>query len=98
MENTIALAIKLRKEIRGEWLLVLVGLPSILFAVLLLWNPLPGALDSFPPHSSIPAFKVLFPRRIMCDLLWRGYRAHPLDQEKITREITTEFNHRGIRS
>src|SRR5205814_4281549 len=40
----IALAIKLRREIRGEWLLILMGLCSIIFAITLLWNPLPGAL------------------------------------------------------
>jgi uncharacterized membrane protein HdeD (DUF308 family) len=40
----IALAIKLRRELQGEWLLVLMGLASIIFAVLLLWNPGPGAL------------------------------------------------------
>jgi uncharacterized membrane protein HdeD (DUF308 family) len=40
----IALAIKLRREIKGEWLLILMGLLSIVFAVMLLWNPLPGAL------------------------------------------------------
>jgi uncharacterized membrane protein HdeD (DUF308 family) len=40
----IALAIKLRREIKGEWFLVLMGLVSIVFAVMLLWNPLPGAL------------------------------------------------------
>jgi uncharacterized membrane protein HdeD (DUF308 family) len=40
----IALAIKLRRELKGEWLLVLMGLASIIFAVLLLWNPGPGAL------------------------------------------------------
>ena len=40
----IALAIKLRREIKGEWLLILMGLASIIFAVLLLWNPGPGAL------------------------------------------------------
>src|SRR6266513_2857512 len=40
----IALAIKLRREIKGEWLLILMGLVSIVFAILLLWNPLPGAL------------------------------------------------------
>ena len=39
----IALAIKLRREIKGEWLLILMGLASILFAALLLWNPLAGA-------------------------------------------------------
>ena len=40
----IALAIKLRREIKGEWFLILMGLASILFAVLILWNPAPGAL------------------------------------------------------
>jgi uncharacterized membrane protein HdeD (DUF308 family) len=40
----IAVAIKLRREIKGEWLLILMGLASIIFAVLLLWNPIPGAL------------------------------------------------------
>jgi uncharacterized membrane protein HdeD (DUF308 family) len=46
----IALAIKLRKEIRGEWLLILMGLLSIVFAVLLLWNPVPGALALLWAH------------------------------------------------
>lgn len=40
----IALAIKLRHEIKGEWFLILMGLCSIIFAIMLLWNPLPGAL------------------------------------------------------
>jgi len=40
----IAFAIKLRREIKGEWFLILMGLVSIVFAVLLLWNPIPGAL------------------------------------------------------
>ena len=40
----IAVAIKLRREIKGEWFLILMGLLSIVFAVMLLWNPLPGAL------------------------------------------------------
>jgi uncharacterized membrane protein HdeD (DUF308 family) len=40
----IALAIKLRREIRGEWFLILMGVCSIIFAITLLWNPLPGAL------------------------------------------------------
>src|SRR6059058_1475424 len=39
----IALAIKLRREIKGEWFLILMGLASILFAGLLFWNPLAGA-------------------------------------------------------
>jgi uncharacterized membrane protein HdeD (DUF308 family) len=40
----IALAIKLHRELKGEWLLILMGLASIIFAALLLWNPGPGAL------------------------------------------------------
>src|SRR5690348_7819419 len=39
----IALAIKMRREIKGEWFLILMGLASIIFACLLLWNPLAGA-------------------------------------------------------
>ena len=39
----IAFAIKLRHEIKGEWFLILMGLASIVFAVLLLWNPIAGA-------------------------------------------------------
>lgn len=40
----IVLAIRLRREIQGEWLLVLAGIASIVFAGLLMWNPGPGAL------------------------------------------------------
>ena len=40
----IALAIKMRRELKGEWFLILMGLLSIVFAIMLLWNPLPGAL------------------------------------------------------
>src|SRR5262249_114597 len=40
----IVIAIKLRQEIKGEWFLILMGVVSILFAIMLLWNPLPGAL------------------------------------------------------
>ena len=39
----IAFAIKLRREIKGEWFLILMGLASIIFAILLLWNPVAGA-------------------------------------------------------
>jgi uncharacterized membrane protein HdeD (DUF308 family) len=39
----IALAIKLHREIKGEWFLILMGLVSIVFAVMLLWNPAVGA-------------------------------------------------------
>jgi uncharacterized membrane protein HdeD (DUF308 family) len=41
--SEIALAVKMRREIKGEWFLILMGLASILFAVLLLWNPIAGA-------------------------------------------------------
>src|SRR5438094_3090107 len=41
--SEVAFAIKLRREIKGEWFLILMGLASILFAVLVLWNPVAGA-------------------------------------------------------
>jgi uncharacterized membrane protein HdeD (DUF308 family) len=41
--SEIALAVKLRREIKGEWFLILMGLASIVFAILLLWNPVVGA-------------------------------------------------------
>jgi uncharacterized membrane protein HdeD (DUF308 family) len=41
--SEIAAAVKLRREIKGEWFLILMGLASIVFAVLLLWNPVAGA-------------------------------------------------------
>ena len=37
-------AIRLRKEIEGEWLLILNGAISVLFGLLLLWRPGVGAL------------------------------------------------------
>src|SRR5437870_5509559 len=41
----IALAIKLRREIKGEWFLILMGLVSIVFAVMLSWTPAVGAAE-----------------------------------------------------
>src|SRR5437667_9111719 len=41
--SEIAIAVKMRREIKGEWFLILMGLISIIFAVMLLWNPIAGA-------------------------------------------------------
>lgn len=40
----IAAAMRLRKEIQGEWLLLLAGLASVVFGALLIWQPGAGAL------------------------------------------------------
>ncbi|MCW2504615.1 MAG: hypothetical protein JWO79_2899 [Actinomycetia bacterium] len=40
----IAAAIRLRKEIEGEWMLILAGIASVFFGVLLIALPGPGAL------------------------------------------------------
>jgi uncharacterized membrane protein HdeD (DUF308 family) len=40
----IAVAIRVRKEIEGEWLLILGGLASVLFGVVLMARPAAGAL------------------------------------------------------
>jgi uncharacterized membrane protein HdeD (DUF308 family) len=41
--SEVVMAVKLRHEIKGEWFLILMGLASIIFAILLLWNPVAGA-------------------------------------------------------
>ena len=40
----VAAAIRLRKEIEGEWLLALAGIASMIFGILLVVLPGPGAL------------------------------------------------------
>jgi uncharacterized membrane protein HdeD (DUF308 family) len=40
----IAAAVQLRKAIANEWLLILAGICSILFGVLMIWHPLAAAL------------------------------------------------------
>jgi uncharacterized membrane protein HdeD (DUF308 family) len=40
----ISAAIRLRRHIRGEWILLLTGIVSILFGVLVFWAPVLGAI------------------------------------------------------
>jgi uncharacterized membrane protein HdeD (DUF308 family) len=40
----IAAAIRLRRRVEGEWWLALSGVASILFAAIVMWNPVAGAL------------------------------------------------------
>ena len=40
----IVAAVRLRKEIEGEWLLILGGIASVLFGILLVMNPSTGAI------------------------------------------------------
>ncbi len=53
----IALAIRLRKEIQGEWLLILAGLAAVLFGYFLLARPGEGALALL---RTIAVFSVFF--------------------------------------
>ncbi|MGA8534445.1 MAG: HdeD family acid-resistance protein [Candidatus Tumulicola sp.] len=40
----IAAAVQLRKSIANEWLLILAGICSILFGILMIWHPIAGVL------------------------------------------------------
>lgn len=53
----IAAAVRLRKEIEGEWILAVSGVVSLLFGILLLVNPLAGALALV---WMIAAYQIIF--------------------------------------
>jgi uncharacterized membrane protein HdeD (DUF308 family) len=69
----IATAIRLRREIRNEWLLVLSGVLSVVFAVLLVILPGPGALALV---WLIGVYAVVFGVFILA-LAWRLRKAQP---------------------
>ena len=72
----IAGAIILRKEIKGEWLLILSGILSLVFAYMLLANPAVGALTLV---TLIGVYAVIF--GILLMLL--GARVHRLLEMKV---------------
>jgi uncharacterized membrane protein HdeD (DUF308 family) len=70
----IEAAIRLRRHIEGEWWLVLSGVASILFAGILMWNPVAGALGLLWFIASfVIAFGVVL---IMLGFKVRSARAH----------------------
>jgi uncharacterized membrane protein HdeD (DUF308 family) len=60
-------AIQLRKEIEGEWLLILSGILAILFGVLMLFQPAAGALAVI---WMIATFAIIFG----IDLIWLAFK------------------------
>jgi uncharacterized membrane protein HdeD (DUF308 family) len=67
----IAAAIQLRKTIANEWLLILAGIASLLFGVLMIWHPFAAALAII---WIIGAYAILF--GIMMIALSFRLRAH----------------------
>jgi uncharacterized membrane protein HdeD (DUF308 family) len=79
----IALAIRLRKAIRGEWLLVLAGIVSIVFGVLVFLFPGAGALalvwliSVYAIASGVLLLIVAFQLRRHPEQSWRGGMGQP---------------------
>jgi uncharacterized membrane protein HdeD (DUF308 family) len=79
----IAIAIRLRKLIRGEWLLILAGLVSIVFGVLVFLFPAAGALalvwliSAYAIASGILLFIVGWRLRRQREASWQGGMGQP---------------------
>jgi uncharacterized membrane protein HdeD (DUF308 family) len=80
----IAAAVRLRRELAGEWLLALSGVASIVFGVLLIRAPGPGALAVL---YLIGAYAVLF-GILLCAL---GMRLRAWMRWREVRQTGTEF-------
>jgi uncharacterized membrane protein HdeD (DUF308 family) len=75
----IAAAIRLRKEIEGEWLLVLSGILSLIFGVVLMIWPASGALALL---WVIAAYAIVFGvMLIILGFQLRGWREREVDRE-----------------
>ena len=68
----IALAIKMRREIKGEWFLILMGLVSIIFSRIFSRNPLAGGGGAFRDDRLVRSDKWVFWR------LFFGFRLRSL--------------------
>jgi uncharacterized membrane protein HdeD (DUF308 family) len=75
LDCKIAAAIRLRRDIEGEWWLVLSGLASIVFARIVMWNPAAGALGLLWVIASFAiAIGVVL---VMLGFKVRGLRRYP---------------------
>ncbi|SKA45918.1 HdeD family acid-resistance protein [Enterovibrio nigricans] len=75
----IIAAIRLRKEIKGEWLLVLLGVISIFFGGFLMANPAAGALTLIWVIATYAfVFGVLF---VALAVKLKGFKSEPNDSE-----------------
>jgi uncharacterized membrane protein HdeD (DUF308 family) len=79
----IVAAVRLRREIRGEWLLALAGVASIALGVLLALNPGAGALALL---WLIGAYAIVFGALLVAlSFRLRGWLRHPPHFEKMPR-------------